>query len=112
MIPLKRSLFAIATLVLLHIEFAVTMVMAQQPSGNDLRDIRIGMAVTDLPAAGYVNLTCAGDEGRGIAAWSGWHKLPGKPGGADAPCLRFGPRDEPRRNDGCRTSGDPDVAGR
>ena len=106
MIPLKRSLFAIATLVLLHIEFAVTMVMAQQPSGNDLRDIRIGMAVTDLPAAGYVNLTCAGDEGRAIAAWSDWSSCPADKEGLHA--VRFD-YDPATSHDGTMVAGHPAI---
>src|ERR1700761_1275547 len=106
MIPLKRSLFAIATLVLLHIEFAVTMVMAQQPSGNDLRDIQIGMAVTDLPAAGYVNFACASNEGRAIAGWSDWSNCPADKEGLHA--VRFD-YDPATSHDGTMVAGHPAI---
>ncbi|XSC43369.1 hypothetical protein ACF1BQ_036080 [Bradyrhizobium sp. RDT10] len=38
-----------------------TPAAAQDSGGNDLRDIRLGKPVTDLPDAGYVNLACAND---------------------------------------------------
>jgi hypothetical protein len=34
---------------------------AEDFSGNDLRDLRIGLAVTALPASGYVGFACADD---------------------------------------------------
>jgi hypothetical protein len=41
------GIFVVATLVLLSLDLGAAR--AQQPADNDLRDIRIGMAVTDLP---------------------------------------------------------------
>ena len=106
MIRLKRSLFAAVTLVLLHIEFAATMVMAQQPAGNDLRDIRIGMAVRDLPAAGYVNFACASNEGRAIAGWSDWSNCPADKEGLHA--VRFD-YDPATSHDGTMVAGHPAI---
>jgi hypothetical protein len=73
---LARRFFAIATLVLSTFPLGTTTPGAQEPARNDLRDIRIGMAIADLPAAGYVNFTCLGDHRRAIAAWSDWASCP------------------------------------
>ncbi len=37
---------------------------------NDLRDLRVGMAVTELPSKGYVELDCAEDPAKKLATWS------------------------------------------
>ena len=71
-----RGILAIATWVLSSLALEATMVAAQEPAGNDLRDIRIGMAVTDLPVAGYANFACTNGQGHAIAAWSDWPTCP------------------------------------
>jgi hypothetical protein len=71
-----RGILAIATWVLSSLALEATMVAAEEPAGNDLRDIRIGMAVTGLPAAGYANFACANEQGHAIAAWSDWPTCP------------------------------------
>jgi len=71
-----RGILAIATWVLSSLALEATMVAAQEPAGNDLRDIRIGMAVTDLPVAGYANFACTNGQGHVIAAWSDWPTCP------------------------------------
>jgi hypothetical protein len=71
-----RGILAIATWVLSSLALEATMVAAEEPAGNDLRDIRIGMAVTDLPATGYANFACTNDQGHAIAAWSDWPTCP------------------------------------
>lgn len=50
--------------------------LAQAMPRHDLRNIIVGMRVSDLPDAGYVNLTCAGDPGRRLNGWSGWSDCP------------------------------------
>jgi hypothetical protein len=57
-------------------------------SSNDLRDIRLGMPATDLPDAGYVNLACATDPQKTLAAWTGWRDCPADASGFHA--IRFG----------------------
>jgi hypothetical protein len=42
---------------------------AEDPLEADLRDLRVGMAVDQLPAEGYVDLACAG-EGAALASWA------------------------------------------
>ncbi|WP_225713840.1 hypothetical protein [Bradyrhizobium semiaridum] len=45
----------------------------------DLRDINVGMAITDVPDAGYINLTCAGDKTHRLAEWAQWPTCPAGP---------------------------------
>src|SRR5215475_202839 len=62
--------------------------LADDVSGNDLRDIRIGLAVTDLPSAGYVDFFCAADANVKPSGWSAWRDCPAGADGLRA--LRFG----------------------
>jgi hypothetical protein len=67
---------------------ALQQAAAQDALGNDLRDIRIGIAIADLPSAGYVDFSCAIDADRTLWGWSDWRDCPA---GADAlRALRFG----------------------
>jgi hypothetical protein len=83
----KHVIFAAANWLLLSLAAITAPAGAQQPAGNDLRDIRVGMAVSDLPAAGYVKFACAGEQGHSIAAWSDWSKCPAGDDGLHA--IRF-----------------------
>src|SRR4051812_4029779 len=49
---------------------------AADPAGNDLRDIRIGLSVADLPSAGYAGFSCAADINVKPSGWSGWRDCP------------------------------------
>jgi len=71
---MKRIWCAIAftTLVL----FQMHGVSAQAVPAYDLRDITVGMRVSDLPDAGYVNIACAADPKRSLGGWSGWRDCP------------------------------------
>jgi hypothetical protein len=51
---------------------ALQQAPAQDFSGNDLRDIRVGGKVADLPATGYVDFSCATDVNVKPAGWSAW----------------------------------------
>lgn len=50
---------------------------------NDLRDLRVGMTVYDIPADEYVDLVCAAPPARKLAGWPEFHLCP-----ADAAGLR------------------------
>ena len=73
---MKLSDHMISTLALLvlFLGFDLPLAQAQQSNSKDLRDIEVGMAVTELPVAGYTNFACAG-EGT-IAGWLGWRDCP------------------------------------
>ena len=79
---------------------------AQQFSGNDLRDIRIGAKVADLPAVGYVDFSCPADVNAKPAGWSGWQDCPAGPDGLHE--LRFG-YDPATSREGTIVAGHPAV---
>ena len=79
---------------------------AQDASGNDLRDIRIGLSVADLPAAGYAGFSCAADANVRPSGWSGWRDCPAGADGLRA--LRFG-YDPATSRDGTVVAGHPAV---
>jgi hypothetical protein len=45
---------------------------AEDPLEGDLRDLRVGMSVDELPAEGYVDLACSSDGGAPGTALAGW----------------------------------------
>jgi hypothetical protein len=49
---------------------------ASNDSSNDLRDIRVGMPVVDIPAAGYVDFSCTGESSRKLEGWPNWRDCP------------------------------------
>jgi hypothetical protein len=77
---------------------------APNDPGNDLRDIRIGMPVADLPDAGYIGFACANDTGRKLPGWSGWRDCPPNADGLHS--IRFGFDPETSR-DGTVVAGHP-----
>ena len=70
--------------------------------GNDLRDIRVGMATTELAESGYVDFSCAADEKRTLAGWKNWRDCPADASGTRA--IRFG-YDPSTSRDGTMMSG-------
>jgi hypothetical protein len=85
---------------------ALQQAAAQDFSGNDLRDIRIGIAVADLPSAGYADFSCAVDADRKLSGWSDWRDCPAGADGLRA--LRFGYDPATSRN-GTVVAGHPAI---
>jgi hypothetical protein len=83
-----------------------TPAAAQDPGGNDLRDIRLGKPATDLPDAGYVNLVCASDSGKTLTTWLDWRDCPADALGFHA--IRFG-YDPATNPEGTIVAGHPAV---
>lgn len=54
---------------------------------NDLREFRIGMAVSDLPPTGYTGFACADDPARKLESWTDYAQCAPDPSGLRA--LRF-----------------------
>ncbi|MBR1272868.1 hypothetical protein JQ629_35910 [Bradyrhizobium sp. AUGA SZCCT0222] len=74
--------------------------------GNDLRDIRLGMAASELTETGYVDFSCADDPKRTLAGWNNWRDCP-----ADARAMRairFG-YDPFTSRDGTMVAGHPAI---
>jgi hypothetical protein len=55
---------------------AVTAAVPAMATAADLRDISVGMAITGVPGAGYVNLSCAADKARKLSGWAQWSDCP------------------------------------
>src|ERR1700676_1155299 len=79
---------------------------AQDADSNDLRDIRLGKPVTDLPEAGYVNFACASDSGKMLTTWLGWRDCPADALGFHAIKFGYDPVTSP---DGTIVAGHPAV---
>ena len=65
---------------------------AQAEPNHDLREITVGMPVSEIPNAGYVNLTCAGDAGRKLSDWSAWRECPSDKDAIHAVRFEFDPQ--------------------
>ena len=55
---------------------------------NDLREFRIGMPVSALPAIGYTEFACAA-SGQPLAGWSDWRQCPADSSGLRAVGFRY-----------------------
>lgn len=104
--PRARTGIRTALLSLLTIVSMTASASAQDTGGNDLRDIRVGMAITDLPIAGYANFACANDAQHKLTGWSGWRDCPADATGRHA--VRFGYSAETDR-EGTIVAGHPVV---
>jgi hypothetical protein len=85
---------------------ALQQAPAQEYAGDDLRDLKIGGKIADLPAAGYVDFSCPADASAKPESWSAWHDCPAGADGLRA--LRFG-FDPATSRDGTIVAGHPVV---
>ncbi|WP_108514247.1 hypothetical protein [Bradyrhizobium algeriense] len=79
---------------------------AEEFGGNDLRDIRLGMAAAELAESGYVDFSCAAEEKRTLAGWKNWRDCPADASGTRA--IRFG-YDPSTSRDGTMVAGHPAI---
>ena len=79
---------------------------AEEFGGNDLRDIRLGMAATELAESGYVDFYCAADPKHALAGWKDWRDCPAGASGIRA--IRFG-YDPATSRDGTMVAGHPAI---
>lgn len=100
--PWTRPLLPAALLLLASLQHAP----AQDFAGNDLRDIRIGAKAADLPAAGYVDFSCAADAKIKPSAWPAWRDCPAGADGLRE--LHFG-FDPQTSRDGTVVAGHPAI---
>jgi hypothetical protein len=75
-------------------------------SGNDLRDIRLGMPASELAKSGYVDFACAAAPKHILTGWENWHDCPAEPSGTRA--IRFG-FDPSTSRDGTMVAGHPAI---
>jgi hypothetical protein len=88
---------------------------AENPEEGDLRDLRVGMSVAELPTEGYVDLACGsagGDPGVPLARWAEFARCPPDAAGlhevtfayAESPLAELGDRWE-----GTKVAGHPVI---
>jgi hypothetical protein len=83
-----------------------TPAAAQDPAGNDLRELRLGMPATDLPEAGYANFACVNDSRKTLTTWLDWRDCPVDASGFHAIKFGYDPATAP---DGTIVAGHPAV---
>ena len=107
MLRAQRSIATSVFILSLLVTASVTApAAAQDADSNDLRDIRLGKPVTDLPDAGYVNFPCASDSGKTLTTWLGWRDCPADALGFHAIKFGYDPATSP---DGTIVAGHPAV---
>jgi hypothetical protein len=65
---------------------------AEDPLAGDLRDLRVGMSVAELPAEGYVEFACGNDgaaPGPAIAGWQAYAACPADAAGLHEVAFRY-----------------------
>jgi hypothetical protein len=88
---------------------------AEDPQDGDLRDLRVGMSVAELPTEGYVDLACGSDGGAPgvpLARWAAFERGPPDAAGlhevtfayAESPLAELGDRWE-----GTKVAGHPVI---
>jgi hypothetical protein len=67
---------------------------AENPLEGDLRDLRVGMTVAELPAEGYTGFACGNDgakPGTALGGWQDFQKCPADPKGLHEVAFAFAP---------------------
>jgi hypothetical protein len=67
---------------------------AEDPLEGDLRDLRVGMSVAELPTEGYVDLACGSNGGAqdgALDAWADYARCPPDPAGLHEVTFAFAP---------------------
>jgi hypothetical protein len=82
-----RGGFVAVGFLLLLMQGALPLSVARGSEPVDLRDIRVGMSVKDLPDGGYTNFSCAADPTQKLSGWESWKQCPGGADGMHA--VRF-----------------------
>jgi len=100
------GIFAAGLLAWQAVALANSPAQTEEFSGNDLRDIRLGMAANELAEAGYVDFACAADTKHALAGWKNWRDCPADASGTRA--IRFG-YDPSTSRDGTMVAGHPAI---
>jgi hypothetical protein len=104
---MHRSRRTLAAVFFVSLVAATTQAAAaQNPDGNDLRDIQLGRPIADLPDTGYANRICADNAKAALATWSSWRDCPADSSGFHA--IRFG-YDPATNPDGTIVAGHPVI---
>jgi hypothetical protein len=69
-------------------------IAAENPLEGDIRDLRVGMTVPELPAEGYVDLACGsngGEPGAALGKWADFERCPPDAEGLHEVAFAFAP---------------------
>jgi hypothetical protein len=83
---MPRGFVAVGFLLLL-MQTVVPLSVARGSGPTDLRDIRVGMTLKDLPDTGYTNFSCPADPAQKLSGWESWKQCPAGADGMHA--VRF-----------------------
>ncbi len=61
------------------------------PVEKDLRDLVVGMSVTEIPSAGYADLVCDADRSISLRTWGDWKACPADASGSRTIAFGFAP---------------------
>ncbi|WP_334361212.1 MULTISPECIES: hypothetical protein [unclassified Bradyrhizobium] len=100
------GVLAAGLLVWQAVALAYSPARTEEFGGNDLRDIRLGMAAAELAESGYVDFSCAADSKRTLSGWKDWRDCPAEKNGTRA--IRFG-YDPSTSRDGTMVAGHPAI---
>jgi hypothetical protein len=101
-----RRAFFLGSLMMLAMQGTLPATAARGGETTDLREIRVGMAVKDLPTAGYTNFSCAAEPSVSLAGWQSWNDCRAGQDGLHA--VRFG-YDPQVSHEGTMVAGHPAV---
>lgn len=101
-----RNVLAAGLLAWQAVALANSPARTEEFGGNDLRDIRLGMAAIELAEAGYIGFSCAADPQRTLSGWKDWRDCPADARGTRA--IRFG-YDPSTSRDGTMVAGHPAI---
>jgi hypothetical protein len=88
---------------------------AENPMNGDLRDLRVGMTVAELPAEGYTDFACGNDgakPGMALGGWQDYRKCPADPKGLHEVAFAFAPSPLAKLGDqweGTKVAGHPVI---
>jgi hypothetical protein len=102
----RSGILAAIVLAWQAVALANSRARTEEFSGNDLRDIRVGMPASELAKSGYVDFACAADPKHTLAGWENWHDCPAEARGTRA--IRFG-FDPTTSRDGTMVAGHPAI---
>lgn len=84
----------------------VTAAVPAMATAGDLRDINVGMDISKVPDAGYINLTCVGEKTHRLADWAQWPNCPAGPDQLRAVSFEY---DRETAREGTMVAGHPAI---
>lgn len=83
---------SVAPAALAMLVLAAPVPAAEDPEQGDVRDLRLGLHVSELPDRGYVGFACGndgGEPGTPLEGWAGYARCPPEPSGLHEVTFRY-----------------------